>query len=160
MPAWMPPFPPQSGRQQAIQRGDRPAAASPDYRRQSSVFAKTWASENPFARKKFKLLRPMLSKILIILMFSFATVYQNPTGSGTRAGSAKRHDVILDEFRRRTEECRRLAASARNAADRTFWMGLAERWQALETQTAERPRREKPKTSRRHPELSTAVDFD
>jgi hypothetical protein len=67
--------------------------------------------------------------------------------------------VILDEFRRRTEECRRLAAAARNAADRAFWTGLADRWQALETQTSERPRREKPKSSRRHPELS-AADFD
>jgi hypothetical protein len=75
------------------------------------------------------------------------------------AGSAKGRDVILDEFRRRADECRRLAAAARNANDKAFWMGLVERWQALETQTAERPRREKPK-SRRHPELSTAGDFD
>jgi hypothetical protein len=79
---------------------------------------------------------------------------------GLRAGSAKGHDVMLDEFRRRAEECRRLAAAARTAADRAFWANLADRWQALETQTAERPRREKPKTSRRQPELSTAGDFD
>jgi hypothetical protein len=78
---------------------------------------------------------------------------------GLRAGSAKGRDVILDEFRRRADECRRLAAAARTAADKTFWLGLAERWQALEMQTAERPRREKPK-SRRHPEMSGAGDFD
>ena len=37
-----------------------------------------------------------------------------------------------DEFRRRADECRRLAAAARNARDRAFWLGLVERWQALE----------------------------
>jgi hypothetical protein len=37
-----------------------------------------------------------------------------------------------DEFRRRADECRRLAAAARNARDRAFWLGLLERWQALE----------------------------
>jgi hypothetical protein len=68
--------------------------------------------------------------------------------------------VIVEEFRRRADECRRLAATARNASDKAFWMGLVERWQILENQTAERPRREKPKPSRRHPELSTASDFD
>ena len=39
-----------------------------------------------------------------------------------------------DEFRRRADECRRLAAAARNARDRAFWLGLVERWQALESQ--------------------------
>jgi hypothetical protein len=37
-----------------------------------------------------------------------------------------------DEFQRRADECRRLAAAARNARDRAFWLGLVERWQALE----------------------------
>jgi hypothetical protein len=36
-----------------------------------------------------------------------------------------------DEFRRRADECRRLAAAARNARDRAFWLALLERWQAL-----------------------------
>src|SRR5262249_2587172 len=46
-----------------------------------------------------------------------------------RAVQAKSHD----EFRRRADdECRRLAAAARNARDRAFWLGLVERWQALE----------------------------
>jgi hypothetical protein len=33
-----------------------------------------------------------------------------------------------DEFRRRADGCRRLAAAPRNANDRTFWLGLLERW--------------------------------
>jgi hypothetical protein len=37
-----------------------------------------------------------------------------------------------DEFRRRADECRRLAAAARNASDKAFWLGLVTRWQALE----------------------------
>jgi len=44
-----------------------------------------------------------------------------------------------DEFRRRADECRRLAASARNARDRAFWLGLVERWQALESQSVRQP---------------------
>ncbi len=43
-----------------------------------------------------------------------------------------------DEFRRRADECRRLAAAARNARDRAFWLGLLERWQALESQGGNR----------------------
>jgi hypothetical protein len=35
-----------------------------------------------------------------------------------------------DLFRRRANECRRLAAAARNANDKAFWAGLVERWQA------------------------------
>ena len=42
-----------------------------------------------------------------------------------------------DEFRRRADECRRLAASARNAKDRAFWLGLVARWQALESQSVQ-----------------------
>ena len=37
-----------------------------------------------------------------------------------------------DEFERRADECRRLAAAARNDSDRAFWLGLVERWQAVE----------------------------
>jgi hypothetical protein len=37
-----------------------------------------------------------------------------------------------DEFRRRADECRRLAAAARNAGDKAFWLRLVARWQALE----------------------------
>jgi hypothetical protein len=35
-----------------------------------------------------------------------------------------------DLFRRRAIECRRLAAAARNAKDKEFWLALVERWQA------------------------------
>jgi hypothetical protein len=94
------------------------------------------------------------SYVLVLIQF-----VNTPTGKGTTGRSTKGRNVILDEFRRRADECRRLAAAARNASDRAFWMGLVERWQALESQTAERPRREKPK-SRRHAELSAAGDFD
>lgn len=69
-------------------------------------------------------------------------------------------DVILEEFRRRAEECRRLAAAARTASDKAFWMGLMARWQALESQTAERPRPQKPARTRRQSELSAAGGLD
>ena len=47
--------------------------------------------------------------------------------------------MSVDEFRRRSDECRRLAAAARNAADKRFWLNLTERWQAVETQSLARP---------------------
>ena len=47
--------------------------------------------------------------------------------------------TLHDEFRRLADECRRLAASARNAKDRAFWLGLVERWQALEGQAIRQP---------------------
>lgn len=31
-----------------------------------------------------------------------------------------------------TKECRRLAAAARSADDRAFWLGLVERWEAVQ----------------------------
>jgi hypothetical protein len=45
---------------------------------------------------------------------------------------------MTDEYRRRADECRRLAAAARNASDKAFWLGLMERWQTLESQSAAR----------------------
>jgi hypothetical protein len=42
--------------------------------------------------------------------------------------------VSVEHFRRRADECRRLACVARNASDRAFWLGLVKRWQALESQ--------------------------
>jgi hypothetical protein len=38
--------------------------------------------------------------------------------------------VRVDLFRRRANECRRLASAARNPSDKAFWLGLVERWQA------------------------------
>ena len=43
---------------------------------------------------------------------------------------------VDDLIEQRAKECRRLAAAARNAGDKMFWQGLAERWQAVESQSA------------------------
>lgn len=40
-----------------------------------------------------------------------------------------------DEFQRRCNECRRLAAAARTRIDREFWLELVQRWQALASQS-------------------------
>ncbi len=45
-----------------------------------------------------------------------------------------------DLFHERANECRRLATAARKGSDRAFWLGLVERWQAVESRTAERYR--------------------
>jgi hypothetical protein len=42
--------------------------------------------------------------------------------------------VSVEQFRRRADECRRLAAVAGNDSDKAFWLGLVQRWQALENQ--------------------------
>ena len=63
---------------------------------------------------------------------------------------------MRDEFRRRADECRRLDAAASDASDRAFWMNLVERWQAVETQVAARPARDKSRQS----ELSAVTDID
>jgi hypothetical protein len=65
--------------------------------------------------------------------------------------------VSIELFRRRADECRRLAAAATNASDKAFWLGLVERWQTLEIQTARQPTRDKFLPLRRQSELS-AVD--
>jgi len=39
--------------------------------------------------------------------------------------------VSVEHFRRRADECRRLAFDAGNARDKAFWLGLVARWQAL-----------------------------
>jgi len=56
---------------------------------------------------------------------------------------------MSDEFRRRADECRRLAAASPNASDKAFWLSLMQRWLALESRP--RPVRRKPK--HRTPEL-------
>ena len=45
-----------------------------------------------------------------------------------------------DLFHERANECRRLATAARKGSDRAFWLGLVERWQAVESRTAQRHR--------------------
>jgi len=42
--------------------------------------------------------------------------------------------VSVEQFRRRADECRRLAAVANSDTDKASWLGLVERWQALESQ--------------------------
>jgi hypothetical protein len=42
--------------------------------------------------------------------------------------------VSVEQFRQRADECRRLAAGASNDSDKAFWLGLVQRWQALESQ--------------------------
>jgi hypothetical protein len=51
--------------------------------------------------------------------------------------------VSIELFRRRADECRHLAAAARTDSDKAFWLGLVERWQALENQKAQQPARDK-----------------
>jgi len=46
-------------------------------------------------------------------------------------------DLLLQQ---RVDECRRLATVARKGSDRAFWLGLVERWQTLESQSARRYR--------------------
>jgi hypothetical protein len=43
-----------------------------------------------------------------------------------------------DEFRKRAEECRQLAATVSNPLDRAFWLRLAQDWMniALESEKA------------------------
>jgi hypothetical protein len=41
-----------------------------------------------------------------------------------------------DLFRQKANECRRLAATARNRSDKAFWLGLVERWKVVESQSA------------------------
>ena len=63
--------------------------------------------------------------------------------------------MSVDHFRRRADECRRLATDAHNASDKAFWLGLVERWQALEIREAQQSVRDKSRPSlRRRPELA------
>ena len=65
--------------------------------------------------------------------------------------------MSVEQFRRRADECRRLATASRNASDKAFWRALVGRWQALESQSAARPVRDKSRSPlRRQPEISAA----
>jgi len=57
---------------------------------------------------------------------------------------------MSEEFRRRADECRRLAAASSDASEKAFWLGLMERWEALESRA--RPVRRKPKPRELPPE--------
>jgi hypothetical protein len=65
--------------------------------------------------------------------------------------------VSVEHFRRRADECRRLAVDAHNASDKAFWLGLVARWQALETRETQQPLRDNSRTPRRQQsELASA----
>jgi hypothetical protein len=55
-------------------------------------------------------------------------------------------EVSVEQFRRRADECRRLADIASNDNDKAFWLGLVERWQALENQKLRQAARDKPRS--------------
>jgi len=40
-----------------------------------------------------------------------------------------------DLIRQMAKECNRLAAAARSADDKVFWLGLVERWKAVESRS-------------------------
>jgi hypothetical protein len=62
--------------------------------------------------------------------------------------------VSVEHFRRRADECRRLATDAHNASDKAFWLGLVARWEALESQKLQQAVPAKPRSPlRRQSEL-------
>ena len=67
--------------------------------------------------------------------------------------------MSVEQFQRRADECRRLAAAARNASDKAFWLGLVERWQALESQKARQLLRDKSRPPLRRQRESSAESY-
>jgi len=68
--------------------------------------------------------------------------------------------VSVEHFRRRADECRRLAAVARDGSDKAFWLGLVDRWQALEIQKARQPVQDKSHSPRRRQPVPMAEAQD
>jgi hypothetical protein len=66
--------------------------------------------------------------------------------------------VSVELFRRRADECRHLAAAATNASDKAFWLGLVERWQALENQRARQPARDSSRSQLSRQSELAAID--
>ena len=52
--------------------------------------------------------------------------------------------MSVEHFRRRADECHRLATDAHNASDRAFWLGLVARWEVLESQKLQQAAQVKP----------------
>jgi hypothetical protein len=52
--------------------------------------------------------------------------------------------VSVEHFRRRADECRRLAIDAHSASDKAFWLGLVARWEVLESQKLQQAAQVKP----------------
>ena len=69
--------------------------------------------------------------------------------------------MSVEHFRRRADECRRLASVARNSSDKAFWLGLVERWEALESQKRQQALREKTRSPiKRQSELLPMGEFN
>jgi hypothetical protein len=66
--------------------------------------------------------------------------------------------VSIDLFRRRADECRHLAAAARDDSDRAFWLGLVERWLTVENQKTQQSARDKSRSPLRRQAELAAVD--
>jgi hypothetical protein len=54
--------------------------------------------------------------------------------------------VSIEHFRRRADECRRLADDAGNASDKAFWLGLVARWEVLEIQKLQQVTQVRPRS--------------
>jgi hypothetical protein len=63
-----------------------------------------------------------------------------------------------DLIQQRTKECRRLAAAARNASDKAFWLGLVARWEVLESQKLKQAERVKPRPPLRRQSVLASAD--
>ena len=86
--------------------------------------------------------------------------FEFPIGEkGGRWGrSAGRKQVSVEHFRRRADECRRLAADAGNASDKAFWLGLVARWEALESQKLQQAAQVKPRPLLRRQSVPASAD--
>ena len=59
--------------------------------------------------------------------------------------------MSVEHFRRRADECRRLATDAHNASDKAFWLGLVARWELLESQKLRQAAQVKSRSPLRRP---------
>ena len=66
--------------------------------------------------------------------------------------------MSVEHFRRRADECRRLAINAHNASDKAFWLGLVTRWEALESQKLQQAAQVKPRPPLRRQSVLVSVD--
>jgi hypothetical protein len=66
--------------------------------------------------------------------------------------------VSIEHFRRRADECRRLATDARNTGDKAFWLGLVARWEVLESQNLEQTAQVKSRSPLRRQSVLASAD--
>jgi hypothetical protein len=98
---------------------------------------------------------PQQFPIAPIDIYALPTTVNIAFAPGLWAISPGRKAVSIEHFRRRADECRRLAVDAGNESDRAFWLKLVERWQALEIQKARQPVKSR-SALRQQSELSAA----